>query len=545
MTRLSPVLYGVVLALCITSCGGGGDAAPTAPTTPTTPTTPTELGSTYRASGHAAAGDVFVHLFEWRWPDIARECELFLGPKGYKGVQISPPSEHAVITSGGAFYPWWQRYQTVSYKLDQSRSGTAAELRDMVTRCKSVGVEIYADVVINHMTAGSGVGSAGSIYSKYDYPAVPYRNSDFHNPCSIDSYQVAFQVQNCELVGLADLRTEDASVQNAIAQYLIALNAIGVAGYRIDAAKHVPAKDLDAILTLVNVAAAGAGRTKPYVFMEIIAGSGEAVTPQQYYGVGYASGGAADITDFSYGSKLTDAFGNRNGGTLNAVSGQAPGVLLSDKSVVFVENHDTQRGSSLIYQNDGYEMAVMFMLAYPQGYPSVMSSYGFDRSTGSGRDAGPPSVSAGVTASTFNGDGSSKCTASLGAVQIGSWICEHRRPAIANMVAFRRVAASAPISTCGRTAGTIGDDPNRLALCRDGAGFVAFNRTTSEMTATLPTRLAPGSYCNVGRFQFTPAGGSSAATCSGAAIVVTANGDAALTVPAMTALALHTGARLN
>ena len=135
MTRLSPVLYGVVLAWCITSCGGGGDAAPTAPTTPTTPTTPTELGSTYRATGHAAAGDVFVHLFEWRWPDIARECELFLGPKGYKGVQISPPSEHAVITSGGAFYPWWQRYQTVSYKLDQSRSGTAAELRDMVTRC--------------------------------------------------------------------------------------------------------------------------------------------------------------------------------------------------------------------------------------------------------------------------------------------------------------------------------------------------------------------------------------------------------------------------
>ena len=68
---------------------------------------------------------------------------------------------------------------------------------------------------------------------------------------------------------------------------------------------------------------------------------------------------------------------------------------------------------------------------------------------------------------------------------------------------------------------------------------------TRSLGSTLPTRLAPGSYCNIGRFQFTPAGGSSAATCSGAAIVVTANGDAALTVPAMTTLALHTGARLN
>jgi alpha-amylase len=24
-----------------------------------------------------------VHLFEWKWLDIAQECEEFLGPKGY------------------------------------------------------------------------------------------------------------------------------------------------------------------------------------------------------------------------------------------------------------------------------------------------------------------------------------------------------------------------------------------------------------------------------------------------------------------------------
>ena len=26
--------------------------------------------------------DTYVHLFEWRWPDIALECENFLGPNG-------------------------------------------------------------------------------------------------------------------------------------------------------------------------------------------------------------------------------------------------------------------------------------------------------------------------------------------------------------------------------------------------------------------------------------------------------------------------------
>ena len=35
--------------------------------------------------------------------------------------------------------PWWERYQPVSYKLT-SRSGTEAEFKDMVHRCKAVGV---------------------------------------------------------------------------------------------------------------------------------------------------------------------------------------------------------------------------------------------------------------------------------------------------------------------------------------------------------------------------------------------------------------------
>lgn len=31
---------------------------------------------------------VIVHLFEWKWEDIALECERYLGPKGFGGVQV-------------------------------------------------------------------------------------------------------------------------------------------------------------------------------------------------------------------------------------------------------------------------------------------------------------------------------------------------------------------------------------------------------------------------------------------------------------------------
>ena len=65
-------------------------------------------------------------------------------------MQISPPNEHRVIYSNGE-RPWWERYQPVSYQL-VSRGGTRAELIDMVKRCNAVGIEVYADAVINHMS---------------------------------------------------------------------------------------------------------------------------------------------------------------------------------------------------------------------------------------------------------------------------------------------------------------------------------------------------------------------------------------------------------
>lgn len=59
---------------------------------------------------------VIVHLFEWSWDAVAAECEQVLGPKGFCGVQVSPPNEHIY---GDA---WWTRYQPISYIL-QSREG--------------------------------------------------------------------------------------------------------------------------------------------------------------------------------------------------------------------------------------------------------------------------------------------------------------------------------------------------------------------------------------------------------------------------------------
>ena len=124
--------------------------------------------------------DVIVRLFAWPWASIASECTTVLGPKGFGGVQVSPPQEHVVLPGQG--YPWWQDYQPVSYQL-VSRRGDRAAFANMVSTCHAAGVKIYVDAVINHMAGGAstGSGTAGSTYSHYAYPAVPYGDNDFHH----------------------------------------------------------------------------------------------------------------------------------------------------------------------------------------------------------------------------------------------------------------------------------------------------------------------------------------------------------------------------
>ena len=47
----------------------------------------------------------------------------------------------------------WTRYQPVSYKLT-SRSGGEEQFVQMVRSCRAHGVDVYVDVVINHMAGG-------------------------------------------------------------------------------------------------------------------------------------------------------------------------------------------------------------------------------------------------------------------------------------------------------------------------------------------------------------------------------------------------------
>jgi alpha-amylase len=478
---------------------------------------------------------VFVQLFEWKWTDIATECEQWLGPHGFAAVQVSPPNEHAIIDTAANQFPWWERYQAVSYKLE-SRSGTRAEFADMVKRCRAAGVEIYADVLLNHMASGSGTGSAGTVYTKYSYPGL-YGPADFHadpNPAypkifcdhTVNDFNDPTEVQTCELSGLADLRTEEPKVQETLASYMADLYSLGVRGYRIDAAKQIDRTQLAQILARLK-AKLPTGSTF-YVDQEVTDFGGDAVPKDLYY----ATGG---VDDFVYTADIAAAFTHTDETLATLQHLDTAGFMgPSDKSIVFTDNHDSQRGHVgngliLSYKRGAlYALANVFMLAYPFGYPRLMSSYVF-----SDTEAGPPSDPQGHTDSIY---AAGSTTPNCG-LKAGQWVCEQRWHSIAGMVGFRDFTAN---STTVTNWWTNPSDGNQVAFGRGSAGFVVINRSTKPLSQTLLTGLAAGTYCDVVGGDLAAGG----ATCTGVAVTVAADGTAHLEVPSLQAIAIHMGARV-
>ena len=452
--------------------------------TPTDDAAATQTDATQPAAPRTA----FVHLFEWPWPAIATECETFLGPNGFAAVQVSPPQEHATGPQ------WYTRYQPVSYQLE-SRGGTREQFVDMVERCKAVGVDIYVDAVINHMTGvrPDAVGVAGTAYSEYDYPPL-YGYDDFnhcgrHEGNDIQDYNDKWEMQNCELVNLADLKTGSEKVRDTLAAYLNDLLGVGVAGFRIDAAKHMPVEDIEAIMSRVG--------PEYFVFQEVLTPDSSVVDRAAYAEIG-------PLTEFQYETRIKEAF------TYGAIDklrdlGDVDDMLPSEDAVVFVDNHDSQRGDHVLTYKDGqrYVLANVFMLAHPYGYPKVMSSFEFDQ-----RDQGAPAtppIAAGM----------SECAQ--------GWVCEHRIPQVVLMVKFRNAMHGEPLVHWQEHAN------GGLSFGRGGSGHVALNPSDAPIELVVDTDLPAGSYCNL------LTGPGSGDACADVNVV---NGEMRLSLPALGAVVI-------
>lgn len=458
----------------------------------------TACSTTTTFDGEGARSDIGIQLFQWNWDSIARECTDVLGPAGIAWVLTSPPQEHIMGS------PWWTAYQPVSYKIE-SRLGTREQFAAMVATCHKAGVAIIVDAVINHMTGqdSDGVGWAGSEFGHYEYPGI-YTDKDFHHCGLSDSdditdYSSAGNVQNCELVNLADLATETEHVQEEIATYLNDLRSIGVDGFRIDAAKHMPASDVAEIIDRID--------GDPYIVQEVIRSDGEPIQPEDYLDNG-------DVFEFGLAYQLMTWM--KTGQLSGIANADSYGFAPSDQARTFVDNHDTERNRQTLSYRDGakYQLATILLLASDYGSPVLYSGYAFTINNNS-----LPQDEEGRVTDVSCAKGS----APGHDFEDGDWVCQHRWVGTLGMVGWREAVGDEPVQDEW-------NEGDAYAFGRGSLGFVALNASDEALEQRFETSLPSGSYCNV-----------VAAGCD--VVEVGADGSFTATVPAWGAVAIHVDAR--
>ncbi|MFK3575392.1 type I pullulanase [Bifidobacterium thermacidophilum] len=463
--------------------------------------------------------DVQVIAFQQTWNTIAKECKDTYGPEGVGYVEVSPPQESIKGSS------WWTSYQPVSYKLD-SKLGTEAEFKNMITVCKAQGVGIIADVVMNNTAAPSTdgktttyTGTNGSEYTPNtgSFPGFATSTypegltaSDFHS-CTkqIKDYTNQEEVQQCRLLGMLDFDSESDKVQDIEADYMARMYNYGVLGFRIDAAKHINTDSLKALKAKL-AQKVGKNAADIYWIQEVIGNSAEAAGIQPPH---YTQNGS--VTEFGFKSEMSQAF-NGNVTSLKDLATRLSGDLSSADANVFVTNWDTERNDGTItYKDSGkYQLANAFMLAYGYGTPRLMSGYKFDDN-----DSGAP----GATATKVPDVDMAKACATNG----GDWNCEQRWTSTRGMIAFHNYVgdtATSPVKDWQSN----GNDS--IAFSRGTKGFLALNNGTKALDVTYDTTLPDGEYCNV----FSTQDCSQTVTVSG--------GKVKTTIPARSAIALYGGA---
>ena len=487
-----------------------------------------------------AATDVTMIAFQQSWKTIGDECTKTYGPEGVKYVQVSPPQESIQGTQ------WWTVYQPVSYKLD-SRFGTEDEFKTMISQCDAAGVQIVADMVLNH-TTGHDVswvddqyGVAGTEYngSYGRYPGIgiyQYEESgnnhqyglpsgDFHTCKSnvsdnISDYTNADEVWNCRLSTMWDINTGSDRVQNIQAEYLAHLWEDGVRGFRIDSAKHMDPNDIASIKRKFMTKA---GITDEQSFpwsQEVIYHNGESekFAPERYEKNG-------QVTEFSYAYSLLKDF---NGSITNLKNITSDLLDDADNATVFVSNWDTARGSETLKPVSGarYELANAFMLGYDYGHPKILSDYAFNESTQyddgvkDSTDTTVPKISMDDVCSTQKDPTQ---------MEYGDWNCQQRWTSIRGMIKFHNAVNGTSVSNWQESGS------NDIAFERFDAngkskGLLALNNTLQEHDVDYTTSLPDGEYCNV----------YASRTCS--QTVTVSGGHAKATIGKRSAIAIYAGA---
>jgi alpha-amylase len=264
----------------------------------------------------------------WTWRRIINHLPM-IRQAGYTAILLSPHQQ----ACGGQFSLGYDPYDFRSFN---SAHGSEQELTELIRKAHDHGLQVYADMVLNHMCTNN-----------FQYPRFSRR--DFHANGRIENFSNQSEVENGALIGLDDLAQESSYVRGELWNFIVKTNNMGFDGYRWDAAKHVPRWYWSEHVT-PNIR-----RWGKYSFGEVYDGNLD-------YLVSYVGAGMA-VTDYALYFTMRDSF--RFGGNLAALDGAGVAGRDGLNALTFVENHDVGPPTNRL-------LAYAFIAAYP-GYPAFFN----------------------------------------------------------------------------------------------------------------------------------------------------------------------------
>ena len=156
---------------------------------------------------------------------------------GFDAIWISPIVEN----TEGSYHGY---HLTNLYNLN-SHFGSESDFKNFISACHSKDIWVMVDVVANH------VGPVGTDYSKIN----PFNSADhYHDYCDITDWSNQWQVENCRLSGLPDLKQENEWVAQTLIDWIKDIvSKYNVDGIRIDTIMEVPKTFWDSFRSAAGV----------------------------------------------------------------------------------------------------------------------------------------------------------------------------------------------------------------------------------------------------------------------------------------------------
>lgn len=422
------------------------------------------------AAASPARARVILHAFDWSYDTVAERASD-IATAGYGAVLVTPPLKSPITPQ----CRWFQRYQPQDFRVIDNCDGNKESFVAMIDALSDVGVLTYADVVVNHManernasTVFPGPETLAGYVDNADYWEQQrlygdlddglFSSQDFHAPNCIRNYSDRNEVIYGRICGagddpgLPDLRDTvpgENWVLDQRKQYVQTLYDLGVRGFRLDAAKHMPNGAIQYFVPdeVTNNA---------QIFAEIITTGGTENSQYTLFLEPYLQElpAAFEAYDFPLLHGITQAFSF--GQPLSIISSpyEAGYALENHRAITVVVTHD-------IPYNDTFHYLIMDPTDEDLAYAYIM-----------GRDGGTPMVF----------DDGTTVNPPYGKARDGRWQGVWNRDRMARMINFHNRMQ-------GNSMEVLHADDCTLLWRREEEGIVVINKCEEPQNITVDTQF--------------------------------------------------------